>query len=151
LSRILFEGHREADEAKEENPGLVGRLNRRREHAFERLRAGYGRILELVLHHRVFALCMFGLLFAVSAVLPFIIGTDFFPTVDAGLMKLHVRAPIGTRLEDTEQLLMQVEGGFAKLSRPMKSIPLTISRDCPPLSISPMSPPTTSATWTLRS
>ena len=31
LSRILFEGHREADEAKEENPGLMGRLNRRRE------------------------------------------------------------------------------------------------------------------------
>src|SRR6266571_757663 len=39
LSRFLFEGHREADEAKEENPGIVGRLNRRREHAFERLRS----------------------------------------------------------------------------------------------------------------
>jgi multidrug efflux pump subunit AcrB len=65
--------------------------------------------LDLVLHHRVFALCMFGLLFAVSAVLPFIIGTDFFPSVDVGLMKLHVRAPVGTRLEDTEAMLMQVE------------------------------------------
>ena len=118
LSRILFEGHREADEAKEEHPGLIGRLNRRREHAFERLREGYGRVLDLVLHHRVFALCIFGLMFAVSAVLPFIIGTDFFPTVDAGLMKLHVRAPIGTRLEDTEQLLMKVESRIREIIPP---------------------------------
>src|SRR5271166_621265 len=110
LSRILFEGHREADEAKEEHPGLIGRLNRRRE--------GYGRVLDLVLHHRVFALCIFGLMFAVSAVLPFIIGTDFFPTVDAGLMKLHVRAPIGTRLEDTEQLLMKVESRIREIIPP---------------------------------
>ena len=118
LSRILFEGHREADEAKEENPGLIGRLNRKREHAFERLRESYGRGLDLVLHHRVFALCIFGLMFAVSAVLPFIIGTDFFPSVDAGLMKLHVRAPIGTRLEDTEQLLMKVEGRIREIIPP---------------------------------
>jgi multidrug efflux pump subunit AcrB len=118
LSRILFEGHREADEAKEENPGLIGRLNRKREHAFERLRESYGRVLDLVLHHRVFALCIFGLMFAVSAVLPFIIGTDFFPSVDAGLMKLHVRAPIGTRLEDTEQLLMKVEGRIREIIPP---------------------------------
>ncbi|MGA2745789.1 MAG: efflux RND transporter permease subunit, partial [Candidatus Sulfotelmatobacter sp.] len=115
LSRILFEGHREADEAKEENPGLMGRLNRRREHAFERLRSGYGRGLALVLHHRAFTLCVFGLLFAVSAALPFIIGTDFFPAVDAGLMKLHVRAPVGTRLEDTEQLVMQVEARIREI------------------------------------
>ena len=118
LSRILFEGHREADEAKEENPGLVGRLNRKREHAFERLRSGYGSVLELVLHHRAFSLCMFGLLFAVSAVLPFVIGTDFFPAVDAGLMKLHVRAPIGTRLEDTEQLMMRVEARIREIIPP---------------------------------
>jgi CzcA family heavy metal efflux pump len=118
LSRILFEGHREADEAKEEHPNLIGRLNRKREHAFERLRETYGRVLDLVLHHRVFALCIFGLMFAVSAVLPFIIGTDFFPSVDAGLMKLHVRAPIGTRLEDTEQLLMKVEGRIREIIPP---------------------------------
>jgi CzcA family heavy metal efflux pump len=118
LSRILFEGHREADEAKEENPGLMGRLNRRREHAFERLRSGYGRVLALVLHHRAFTLCVFGLLFALSAALPFIIGTDFFPAVDAGLMKLHVRAPVGTRLEDTEQLVMQVEARIREIIPP---------------------------------
>lgn len=109
LSRILFEGHRESDEAKAQPKGIAARLNRKREHAFTRLQSAYGRTLDLVLHHRVFALCMFGLIFAVTAVLPFLIGTDFFPSVDVGLMKLHVRAPVGTRLEDTEQLLTQIE------------------------------------------
>jgi multidrug efflux pump subunit AcrB len=118
LTRILFEGHRESDEATHKNPGFMARLNRKREHSLERLQSGYGRMLDLVLHHRVFALCMFGLLFAVTAVLPFLVGTDFFPSVDAGLMKLHVRAPIGTRLEDTERLLMQVEGRIREIIPP---------------------------------
>ena len=115
LSRILFEGHREADELKKDNPGLVGRLNHKRERAFEKLQATYGSALELVLHHRVFVLCIFGLTFAVTAVLPFLIGKDFFPSVDAGLMKLHVRAPVGTRIEDAEQMLMRVESRIREI------------------------------------
>ena len=38
-----------------------------------------------------------------------VIGLDFFPTADVGLIKLHYRAPPGTRIEDTEQLVLQVE------------------------------------------
>jgi multidrug efflux pump subunit AcrB len=109
LSRILFEGHRESDHAHEQPTGFFGRMNRGRENAFEQLQSAYGRMLDLVLHHRVFALCIFGLLFAVTAVLPFLIGTDFFPSVDVGLMKLHFRAPVGTRLENAEKMVLQVE------------------------------------------
>jgi len=109
LSRILFEGHREADEAREEPKTLFARLNHKREHAFTQLQNAYGNALELILHHRVFTLCAFGLLFAVTGILPFLIGSDFFPSVDVGLMKLHFRAPMGTRIEETEQLLMRVE------------------------------------------
>ena len=54
-------------------------------------------------------MCVFVLLFAVTAVLPFLVGSDFFPSVDVGLMQLHFRAPIGTPLENTEKMLMQVE------------------------------------------
>ncbi len=115
LSRILFEGHRESDHAKEEPKGIGGRLNRRRERAFERLQSAYGSVLELVLHHRVFAMCVFVLLFGVTAVLPFLVGSDFFPSVDVGLMQLHFRAPIGTRLENTEKLLAQVEGRIRQI------------------------------------
>ena len=41
--------------------------------------------------------------------LPFVVGIDFFPPVDAGLMKLHFRAPSGTRIEETERLVLAVE------------------------------------------
>jgi multidrug efflux pump subunit AcrB len=43
------------------------------------------------------------------------IGTDFFPTVDAGQMRLHVRAPAGTRLEQTQQYFGDVEDEIRKL------------------------------------
>jgi CzcA family heavy metal efflux pump len=117
LSRILFEGHHDSGHVAEPT-GVASRLNQSRERAFERLQSGYGRILDLVLHHRVFALCMFALLFAVTAVLPFIIGSDFFPSVDVGLMKLHVRAPVGTRLEDTEKMLALVEERIRQIIPP---------------------------------
>ena len=42
-------------------------------------------------------------MFALTFFVPPIIGTDFFPTTDTGLMKLHMRAPIGMRIEETEQ------------------------------------------------
>jgi multidrug efflux pump subunit AcrB len=118
LSRILFEGHRESDHLKQAPKGLVDRLNRKREAAFERFQSGYGRILELVLHHRVFAMSIFVLLLAVTAVVPFIIGSDFFPSVDVGLMKLHFRAPVGTRLEDTEKMLTRVESRIRQIVPP---------------------------------
>jgi multidrug efflux pump subunit AcrB len=118
LSRMLFEGHRESDHAKEAPRGIGGRLNHMRVRAFEWMQSGYGNMLDLVLQHRAFALCIFGLLFVVTAILPFIVGTDFFPSVDVGLMKLHVRAPVGTRLEDTERLLVRVEDRIRQIIPP---------------------------------
>ena len=38
-----------------------------------------------------------------------VIGTDFFPTPDVGIMKLHFRAPVGTRIEETEKIVLEVE------------------------------------------
>jgi multidrug efflux pump subunit AcrB len=110
LSRQLFTAHRVVG-GEYGNPGS-GRfsfLNRWREKGFQKLQDAYVGLLEVVLHHRVYTLVVFGLLFLISGALPLMIGTDFFPSVDAGLMKLHFRAPTGTRLEDTERLLMRVE------------------------------------------
>ena len=47
-------------------------------------------------------------LVSVSALLPFL-GRDFFPLVDAGQFRLHIRAPSGTRIEETEKGFSQVE------------------------------------------
>ena len=117
MARMLLTGRQESGAACQ--PGddppagtlarVIYRCNCLRERAFERFQKAYGRSLEVVLRHRVFTLAVVALLGAVSIRLLFIVGTDFFPTVDAGLMKLHLRAPSGTRIEQTEQLVARVE------------------------------------------
>ena len=76
---------------------------------FERLQAGYLNVLGWTLANRkkVLGIFVFGLLFTAS-LLPFV-GRDFFPSVDAGQFRLHLRAPAGTRLEETERLTAEVE------------------------------------------
>lgn len=91
--------------------GFFGLFDR----GFNKFRDGYGRLLEGALHHRVFVLvCAAGLL-VVSVGLVKVIGLDFFPAADVGLIKLHYRAPAGTRLERTEQLVLQVEDSIRKI------------------------------------
>ncbi len=117
MSRMLMAGeHREhapvVSDAESSTRGaakLSQTMNRFRDRAFDRFRESYGRLLESVLAHPVFSLVVAGLLFAASLGLVFVVGTDFFPAVDSGLMKLHFRAPVGTRLEKTEEIVAQVE------------------------------------------
>jgi len=85
--------------------GFFGAFDR----GFDRFRSGYGKMLENVLHHRVFVLLCAGALLVISGGLATVIGLDFFPSADVGLIKLHFRAPPGTRLERTEELVLQVE------------------------------------------
>ena len=76
---------------------------------FERTRAAYLRQLQWNLDHRR---AVFGVFLAAAAsgllLLPFV-GRDFFPVVDAGQFRLHVRAPAGTRVEKTQQYFSLVE------------------------------------------
>ena len=85
------------------------RLHERFDHHFEALRAHYVALLAWVLRHRSWALGLFAAFVALSMGLGTQLGSDFFPQVDAGLIKLHVRAPAGTRIEETEQLFGLVE------------------------------------------
>ncbi len=102
-----------ASEAEHHGPprGFFGAFDR----AFGRFRDGYGRLLEGTLNHRVFVLVCAGLLLVVSGGLSTVIGLDFFPSADVGLIKLHFRAPPGTRLERTEELVLQVEDSIRKI------------------------------------
>ncbi len=76
---------------------------------FERLRRIYGGLLAWALAHRGAVTVVFAILAIGSLALIPIIGQDFFPSVDAGQLRLHVRAPAGTRLEETERYYAQVE------------------------------------------
>ncbi|NNN06798.1 MAG: efflux RND transporter permease subunit [Elusimicrobia bacterium] len=90
-------------------------LHRRREGLFESLQNFYGGILDAALARRRFVLGVFFALLAASAFLPFLVGSDFFPATDTGLMKLHFRAPSGTRIEETEKLVAQAEDEIRRI------------------------------------
>jgi len=76
---------------------------------FENLRAGYREVLQKCLAHRVlFPLVFLALCVSSFALLPWL-GEDFFPAADAGQIKLHLRAPTATRIEETAALCDEVE------------------------------------------
>ncbi len=76
---------------------------------FEALRYRYMGLLSWSLAHRGRVLSAFMGLSLVSLGLLFFVGEDFFPTVDTGQMRLHVRCPVGTRIEETEVRFSAVE------------------------------------------
>jgi CzcA family heavy metal efflux pump len=79
------------------------------ERGFESFRGAYDRALARIMGQRKRTTTLFlGGVLASFLLVPFI-GQDFFPAVDAGQIRLHVRAPAGTRIEETEQLLAGVE------------------------------------------
>src|SRR5216684_3120860 len=80
--------------------------------AFERFRRAYVSLLGWALDHR-FATIAVLLGFALGSLALFPrTGQDFFPSVDAGQIRLHVRAPAGTRIEETERIFGQVENAI---------------------------------------
>lgn len=89
--------------------GPFARLHRGFEAGFERVRAAYVAQLEWALGHRKTVLAMFGLVVTVAALVVPHVGRDFFPAVDAGQVRLHVTAPPGTRIEETERWFSRVE------------------------------------------
>ena len=82
---------------------------------FERLRTTYRGFLDWGLHHRLKVAAVYGLFVLGSLSLAAFVGQDFFPYVDSGQMRLHVRAPVGTRIEETEQVFSRVENEIRSL------------------------------------
>jgi len=79
------------------------------ERGFETFRERYRNALAWTLSESVATIAAFGILIVGSICLFPLLGRDFFPQVDAGQMRLHVRAPPGTRLEKTQQYFAEVE------------------------------------------
>jgi multidrug efflux pump subunit AcrB len=88
------------------------------ERAFTRLRTSYGHWLAWALQHRAFTVGAFVLFVAGSLLLAPMLGRDFFPTVDAGLIKLHVRGTPGTRIEETEKRIAGIEATIRSIIPP---------------------------------
>jgi CzcA family heavy metal efflux pump len=93
-----------------EKMGFFRRYQQGFERSFEKFRDGYRRALGIALHSpKLFAVCF--LAFCVFSVLIVgVLGRDFFPNVDAGQIRLHMRARTGLRIEETARLADQVNG-----------------------------------------
>jgi len=90
----------------------LARLQNGFEHWFGCLRQSYRELLSVVLHHRLlFAIVFLGFCGATCLLIPQL-GQDFFPAVDAGQMRLHVRARSGLRIEETAKLVDQIEAAI---------------------------------------
>jgi multidrug efflux pump subunit AcrB len=113
MSRYLF-----PDAAEETHGGAWGRFLAGFDYHFERMRERYHRALISFIGHRTVALFSVAALIAASGLLVRVVGEDFFPAVDAGMMRLHVRAPTGTRIEKTEWLVDNIERAVRQIIPP---------------------------------
>jgi multidrug efflux pump subunit AcrB len=84
------------------------------ERRFEAVRATYRGLLHLGLNHRGKLIAGFLAFTLVSFALVPYLGQDFFPSVDGGQIKLHMRAPTGTRIEETTRLADRVAQAIGK-------------------------------------
>jgi len=88
---------------------FMGRFQRGFERKFEDFRRAYEQLLETTLNHSGLFVSCFLLFCLLSLGIVFFLGQDFFPTVDAGLLRLHVRGRPGLRVEETARLCDEIE------------------------------------------
>jgi multidrug efflux pump subunit AcrB len=103
LVMYLLRGH-ELD-SHQPPASVFGRFQKGFERLFERLRQSYRNTLEAIMHNRAAFVTVFLLFCVASGGLAFLLGRDFFPGVDSGQMRLHVRGRAGLRIEETARLV----------------------------------------------
>ncbi len=106
LVMYLMHGHEERAAGPR---NFFGRLQQGFQNGFAKFRNGYFELLETTLQHRVLFASFFLAFCIVSMGWFFVLGEDFFPSVDAGLMRLHLRARSGLRVEETARLCDEIE------------------------------------------
>jgi multidrug efflux pump subunit AcrB len=109
-SYLLPERHQEVH-----GTSIWSRFLQKFEAGFERIRKHYVSGVSLFIAHRGLALTCAALMIVGTLPLMYVTGEDFFPTVDAGLMKFHVRAPSGTRIERTTVIVDDIERSIRQI------------------------------------
>ena len=97
------------EEGLEHAEGIIWKTHHAFNRQFEKMRARYRTALGWCLHHRVRVSFVYAVFVGASLFLILAVGSDFFPYVDSGQLRLHVRAPEGTRIEETERIFGRVE------------------------------------------
>jgi hydrophobic/amphiphilic exporter-1 (mainly G- bacteria), HAE1 family len=109
---LTAESARESEEGSSHGP--FGAFMR----TYERFASRYERILDRALDHKVMVIGAVAVLFAVSMLIYPLIGTELFPRTDAGQFIIDYRAPVGTRIELTEQLTERMENAVRQVIPP---------------------------------
>jgi CzcA family heavy metal efflux pump len=113
MANHLLRAHSGEAHAPSSNP-LV-RFQRGFEARFERLRHGYHGVLQRAMERRnAFIAAFLGVVVLSFGLLPFI-GSNFFPSVDSGQVLMHVRVPVGTRVEETANRFAQIEQAIRRV------------------------------------
>ncbi len=94
---------------------VFGAIHRHFEEGFNRLRESYRNIVAVCVQRAGVTSIFFVLLMACSLLLFPQLGRDFFPQVDAGQMRLHVRAPPASRIEETQRYFAEVENAIYQI------------------------------------
>jgi multidrug efflux pump subunit AcrB len=120
LARHLLGSPAEADahEYGEPSRNPLVRLQRGFEQRFERFRAGYRNLLQLALGHGWAFIIGFTLVVIASFSLVPVLGQNFFPSVESDQIRMHVRAQVGTRIEETASLCDDIEAAIRKIIPP---------------------------------
>ena len=109
------EAHHAARAGVVATPSAFSRVVAAFDRGFERFRAGYHAALAWAMEHRAQVLAGAAVFVLGSMLLVPAIGEDFFPQVDGGQFQLHIRAPSGTRLEETERTFAAVEQSIRRV------------------------------------
>ncbi len=112
---LLMRGQHHGELPEGVKPSLLKRLNVAFDRRFEQVRGGYTMALSVLLSHRRNFSIGFMAFCLLSCGLFFVLGRDFFPAVDAGQVRLHMRLPTGTRIEETARSADQVEAQIRQL------------------------------------
>jgi multidrug efflux pump subunit AcrB len=118
MAKYLLHAHEHHDSEKPASRNPLVWFQRGFEARFERMRAIYHGLLELALGHRkVFVLGFLGCVALSFLLVPFL-GRNFFPSVDAGQMLIHVRQQVGTRVEEAANRLADVQRAIRQVIPP---------------------------------
>jgi multidrug efflux pump subunit AcrB len=102
---LLLKGERHGGGSE----GWFARFHAGFDRGFERFRRGYVRVLAILFKRRFIVPVVAALMLTLGGVMLTVVGRDFFPAIDGGQIKLHVRAPAETRIEATEGVFQDVE------------------------------------------
>ena len=118
MAKYLLKKHEHGGHDKPPSRNPLVRFQRGFEARFERFRADYRDLLALALSHRAVFVTGFLVFVAASFLLVPMLGRNFFPSIDTGQILIHVRGPVGTRVEETAGRLADVQKAIRQIIPP---------------------------------